>query len=74
MSRRAASQIAWALWGLALVLAAVGLFFGILAFGTPLPEGRGPFLVSIVVLDTLVVLYATLGALIASRHERNLIG
>jgi hypothetical protein len=30
--------------------------------------------VSIVVLDTLVVLYATLGALIASRHGRNLIG
>ncbi|HEV2093384.1 MAG TPA: hypothetical protein VGR18_09500 [Rubrobacter sp.] len=74
LSSRAASQIAWTLWGLALALAAVGLLFGILAFGAPLPEERGPFLVSIVVLDTLVVLYATLGALIVSRHGRNLIG
>ncbi len=69
-----ASRLAWMLWGLALLLAAVGLLFGILAFRAPLPEGRGPFLVSIVVLDTLVVLYATLGTLIASRHRRNLIG
>jgi hypothetical protein len=74
LSSRAASQIAWTLWGLALALAAVGLLFGILAFSAPLPEGRGPFLVSIVILDTLVVLYGVLGALIASRHGRNVIG
>ncbi len=73
-SSRAASRIAWALWGIALALAAVGLLFGILVFRVPLPEGREPFLASIVVLDTLVVLYGVLGALIVSRHGRNLIG
>src|SRR5918997_2282793 len=73
MSARA-SRIAWSLWGLALGLAAIGLLFGILAFSAPLPEGREPFLVSIIVLDALVVLYGVLGGLIASRHERNLIG
>jgi hypothetical protein len=73
MSARA-SRIAWTLWGLALVLAAAGLLFGILAFSAPLPEGREPFLVSIIVQDALVVLYGVLGGLIASRHGRNLIG
>ena len=69
-----ASRIAWTLWGLALVLAAFGLLFGILAFRAPLPEGRGPLLASIVVQDAVVVLYGGLGVLIASRHGRNLIG
>jgi hypothetical protein len=72
--RGRASRIVRTIWGLALALAAAGLLFGILAFSAPLPQGRGPFLVSIVVLDTLVVLYGTLGALIASRHGRNVIG
>ena len=73
MSGRA-SRLAWTLWGLALVLAAVGLLFGILAFRAPLPEGRGPFLASIIVQDAVVVLYGVLGVLIVSRHGRNLIG
>ncbi len=73
-SSRAASRIAWALWGLALALAAVGLLFGILAFRAPLPEGRGPLLASIVVQDAVVVLYGVLGVLILSRHGRNVIG
>ena len=73
MSGRA-SRIARTLWGLALVLGAAGLLFGILAFRAPLPEGRGPLLVSIVVQDAVVVLYGALGVLIVSRHGRNLIG
>ncbi len=68
------SRIAWTLWGLALVLGAVGLLFGVLAFRAPLPEGRGPLLVTIVVQDAVVVLYGALGVLIASRHGRNPIG
>lgn len=68
------SRIAWTLWGLALVLAAVGFLFGILAFRAPLPEGRGPLLASIAVQDAVVVLYGVLGVLIVSRHGRNLIG
>ena len=73
MSGRA-SRLAWMLWCLALVLAAVGLLFGILAFRAPLPEGREPFLVSIVVQDAVVVLYGVLGVLIASRQGRNFVG
>jgi len=69
-----ASRIAWSLWGLALVLAVAGLLFGILALPADLPEGREPFLASIIVQDVLVVLYGVLGALIASRHGRNSIG
>ena len=73
MSARA-FWIAWTLWGLALVLAVTGLLFGILALPADLPEGREPFLASIIVQDVLVVLYGVLGALIASRHRRNSIG
>jgi hypothetical protein len=73
MSGRA-SRFAWMLWGLALLLAAVGLLFGVLAFSAPLPEGRGPLLASIAVQDAVVVLYGVLGGLIVARHGRNVIG
>jgi hypothetical protein len=73
MSGRA-SRIAWTLWGLALVLATVGLLFGVLALRAPLPEGRGPLLASIAIQDAVVVLYGVLGILIVSRHGRNLVG
>jgi hypothetical protein len=71
---RVASRLAWSLWGLALGFAAAGLLFGALSFPAPLPEGREPFLSSIVIQDVLVVLYGVLGALIASRQGRNVIG
>ncbi len=74
MRSRVASRLAWSLWGLALGLVPVSLIFGILTFSAQLPTPREPFLVSIVVLDALLVLYGMLGALIASRHRRNLIG
>ena len=73
MSGRA-SRSAWTLWGLALSLAVAGLVFGTLALPADLPEGREPFLASIVVQDVLVILYGILGSLIASRHRRNPIG
>jgi hypothetical protein len=71
---RVASRLAWSLWGLALGFAAAGLLFGALSFPAPLPEGREPFLASIFIQDVLVVLYGVLGALIASRQRRNVIG
>ena len=74
MNPRVASRLAWSLWGLALGFAAAGLLFGALSFPAPLPEGREPFLASIVIQDVLVVLYGVLGALIASRQGRNVIG
>ena len=74
MNPLAASRLAWSLWGLALGFAAAGLLFGVLSFSAELPEGREPFLISIVVQDVLVVLYGVLGALIASHQGRNVIG
>ena len=74
MNPRVASRLAWSLWGLALCFAAAGLLFGVLSFSAELPEGREPFLASIVVQDVLVVLYGVLGALIASNQGRNVIG
>lgn len=67
-------RFGWSLGGLALGFAAAGLIFGILAIPADLPEGRESFLASIVVQDVLVILYGTLGAMIASRHPRNAIG
>jgi hypothetical protein len=61
-------------WGAALGFVLVGLLFGVLAFSAALPDGRDPMLVPIMVQGGLVVLYGTLGALIASRRPRNPIG
>ena len=74
MRARVASRLAWSLWGLALAFVPVGLLFGILALSAQLPKGREPFLVSILIQNLLVVLYGTLGALIASRRQQNPIG
>ena len=74
MNPLAASRLAWSLWGLALGLVPASLIFGVLALTASLPEGREPFLISIVVLDVLLLLYGTLGALIASRRHGNPIG
>jgi hypothetical protein len=74
MRTRAAPRFAWLLWSLALGLVPVSLMFGVLTFSAQLPKSREPFLVAIVVLDALLVLYGTLGALIASRRPQNLIG
>jgi hypothetical protein len=72
--RKVVARLAWALWRLALGFVPVGLIFGVLALPASLPEGREPFLISIVVLDVLLVLYGTLGALVASGHQGNPIG
>jgi hypothetical protein len=69
-----AHRLAWSLWGLAFGFGAAGLLFGVLSFSARLPEGREPLLASVVVLDGLLVLYGTLGALISSRRPRNTIG
>ena len=74
MSGRTAAWSAWSVWGAALGFALVGLLFGTLAFSAALPEGRQPMLIPIIVQGVLAVLYGTLGALIASRRPRNLIG
>jgi hypothetical protein len=74
MSTRTAAWSAWSVWGAALGFVLVGLLFAILAFSVALPDGRQPMLIPIIVQGGLVVLYGTLGALIASRRPRNPIG
>ena len=74
VSTRIATWSAWSVWGAALGFVVVGLLFGILAFSAALPDGREPMLIPIIVQGGLVVLYGALGALIASRRPRNLIG
>ena len=74
LSPRTAVWSAWSVWGTALGFVVIGLLFGILAFSAVLPEGRDPMLIPIMVQGGLVVLYGTLGALIASRRPRNPIG
>ncbi len=69
-----ATRLAWSLWGLALGFAVAGLFFGVLSIPAELPRSREPMLAPILVLDALLILYGTLGALIASRRPRNSIG
>ncbi len=68
------SRLAWSLWGLALGFAVAGLVFGVLAVPADLPKGRESFLASIIVQGVLVILYGTLGAMIASRHPSNAVG
>ena len=72
--RTSPGTVAWSVWGAALGFVLVGWLFGVLAFSAVLPDGRDPMLVPIMVQGGLVVLYGTLGALIASRRPRNPIG
>jgi hypothetical protein len=74
MSARISAWLAWSLWGLALGFVPISLFFGSLAFPAPLPADREPIWVAILIQDLLLLLYGTLGALIASRRPRNPIG
>jgi signal transduction histidine kinase len=76
MGTRTAVRLAWALWALAVTLAALQLFV-MATSGLPQESERlgsvgGVFMHLLYVLT--VVLLATLGALIASRHRRNAIG
>jgi hypothetical protein len=74
MRARISARFAWSLWVLALGFVPVSLSFGILAFAVPLPPGREPILIPIIIQDVLLVLYGALGALIASRRPQNRIG
>jgi hypothetical protein len=60
MSSRTAGWSAWAVWGVALGFALVGLLFGILAFPAALPSGPGPMLIPIMVQGVLALLYGTI--------------
>ena len=74
MTLLSARRLPWYLFGFAAALVPPSLVFGVQALDADLPEGREPFLASIVVADFFVVLYGTVGALVASRRPQNPIG
>jgi hypothetical protein len=73
MSLRAASWVAWAVWGLSLVL--LPLSAALLLFN---PASSGitdvPGAVGAVVMAALILTFSTVGALIATRQPQNLVG
>jgi hypothetical protein len=73
MSLRAASWVAWAVWGLSLVL--LPLSAALLLFN---PASNGitdvPGAVGAVVMAALILTFSTVGALIATRQPQNLVG
>ena len=73
MSVRAASWVAWAVWGLSVVL--LPLSAALLLFN---PASSGitdvPGAVGAVVMAALILTFSTVGALIATRQPQNLVG
>jgi hypothetical protein len=73
VSRRAARWLAWSLWALSLMAIVASVVFQILNASTQTGESRGP-LVFAVGFVLLFMSFATVGALVASRQPRNVIG
>jgi hypothetical protein len=72
MSQTRAAQLAWALWGLSAALLVGEVVFAILNRGTEIPGSFGPFFDAFFRLAVLV--FVTVGALVASRRPGNPIG
>ena len=74
MRRRSASTLAWSLCGLSLVLATLMVVFYVLGLETP-REGRDrPPAEFIPVMALMLLAFATVRALVASRHRRHPVG
>ena len=73
-ARRTPVVVAWSLWTLALVLCIALVWLATLSADSPGPleYAEAPAIVALYCL--LALMYPTLGALIASRHPRNVIG
>jgi signal transduction histidine kinase len=68
MKQRTGSRLAWSLWGLVMVMLVAGLAMSL--------TGKQPFgeIVFAFIFPLLLMAYATVGALIASRQPQNAIG
>ena len=74
MSARTATRLAWSLWVLSMMLAALATLFYFLSLSIPL-EGRDrPPLAFLPVLLIAFLAFSTVGALVASRRPANAIG
>jgi hypothetical protein len=74
VSTRSATRLAWSLWGLTLALVPVAVTFTWLSRDLPLPEDREGYLPIVAGLCLIAVVYASVGALVASRRPSNAIG
>jgi signal transduction histidine kinase len=71
MTKVAARRLAWSLWALAVAVTTVSVVFLVLTFDSPSPAGQfGPRGFS----DVFAVIFATTGAVVASRRSENAIG
>jgi hypothetical protein len=66
--------LAWSSWALSVALVPIGFALAVFALPASLPHGREPMLPLISVVDVLLLAYATVGALVASRRPSNAIG
>ena len=74
MTSRTAARLAWSLWGLALVFAGLFVWFVMLSFDSPGPLEYDELLVFDLVYLLLILMYPSVGVLIASRVPTNAIG
>ena len=72
MSRRSAARLAWSIWGLVAILAALSLLLLVLSAGD-VDQGEGDWFF-LVVFVTEALVFGAMGALIASRRPDNAIG
>jgi hypothetical protein len=67
-------RVGWLAWGLAVALAAADLTLLIMTRATPIPRGGAPRMVTAGWQLLLLVIFATMGALIVTRRPTNRIG
>jgi hypothetical protein len=67
-------RVAWLAWGLAVALAVADLALLVMTRATPIPRGGAPRMVTAGWQLLLLVIFATMGALIVARRPTNLIG
>jgi hypothetical protein len=74
MSARAASRLAWALWGVSVVLVALMFVFYLLGLEIPLEDRDRPPVWFVPVMALMLLAFSTVGALVASRRPGNSVG
>ncbi len=74
MSTRAAARLAWSLWVLSVVFAAFATVFYLLSISISLAGRDRPPPEFLPVLLIAVLVFSTVGALVASRHPANAVG
>jgi hypothetical protein len=74
MKRRTASRLAWALWTIALVFAALMVALMVLSREVPVENRDRPPLWFVPVMCLMLLSFSTVGALVASSRPRNAVG